>query len=205
MLTKQDEDSSASASKRASEHLPKVVLVCGAVNSGKTSTMSHFVAELKQRGIHVCGVLSHGVWRAGMKVGIVVENIANGETRPLATVESGSSITQQGRYKFFDDGLYFGIKALLDAAEAHVVIVDEVGPLELREEGFAGAIRTLLYCATGCLIIVVRKTLADDVIEYFRIKVPKVVAVTGEQTEELLRSMVALRHSIPRAVVDHEQ
>ncbi|MBI5475078.1 MAG: hypothetical protein HY961_22265 [Ignavibacteriae bacterium] len=184
------EETLSSASKRRSEFAPEVVLISGGVNSGKTTAVVRLVAELKHAGIRVGGVLSHGVWSDGKKVGIVVENIASGESRPLAHVDSGSSATRQGRYRFFDDGLYFGVTALLDATEARVIFVDEVGPLELREEGFAPAVRSLLRTATGLIIMVVREGLTEQVTRHFELSSSTRVVRADERGIERLRGIV---------------
>ncbi len=55
------------------------------------------------------------------------------------------------------------------------VIIDEIGPLELRGEGFANSLKQLLQKDFINLILVVREELIDEVIKYFALQNVQIV------------------------------
>lgn len=87
--------------------------------------------------------------------------------RPLARILAPKDGTSsRGRLRFDAAAIHVGTRAILSAvqAELDMVVIDEVGPLEFRGEGWASALRVALRdCATRQkLLIVVRAGLADQ-------------------------------------------
>jgi len=117
--------------------------------------------ELRRQGLGVAGVASPRVLRGGETVGYQVRNLATGEERSLCSLDPPGIPFR--RFFFSPDGLAFANAALERASqEADVVVVDEVGPLELAGEGFTPGLRVAL--ASGAfLVLTVRPSLVDRV------------------------------------------
>ena len=117
--------------------------------------------ELRRQGLGVAGVASPRVLRDGETVGYKVRDLATGEERSLCSLDPPGIPFR--RFFFSPDGLAFANACLAQAArEAEVVVVDEVGPLELSSGGFAPGIRTALR-SPALLVLTVRPSLVDEV------------------------------------------
>jgi len=67
--------------------------------------------------------------------------------------------------------------------EKGCLIIDEIGPLELRKEGFYKVIKQSVKDYASGLVLVVRNDLVDKVIAFFELKQSKII--TKEQIEQL--------------------
>ena len=96
----------------------------------------------------------------------ILVDLSTGRTVPLCRDggrgEQGEE--QWGRFAFTRDGLRLGREALgLDRQPADVVIVDEVGPLELSGGGWAGPLDGLLDRFDGPVLLVARPAVVEAV------------------------------------------
>jgi nucleoside-triphosphatase THEP1 len=137
--------------------------------SGKTSTCQHVADAARARGLTVGGILSPAVHEEGRCVGYRVVDLSTGESALLATLE-GPGVEQVGRFHFTEDGLALGRAALAGAAEKsdQLVIVDEVGPLELAGGGWAEAMDQLAV-RSGFTLATVRTSLVEQVAERWNV------------------------------------
>jgi len=93
-------------------------------------------------------------------VGYRVRDVATGEERVLCRDEPPGIPFR--RFFFSSDGLAFANAALRRAAEwADVLIVDEVGPLEIAGDGFAPGVRAALD-SQAFLVLTVRPSLVAE-------------------------------------------
>lgn len=88
--------------------------------------------------------------------------------------EDPEKIVNIGKYFFSKELFDWGNEEIIKSAETgeEILIIDEIGPLELRGEGFAPALRKVLdiFSQKGkILVIVIRKGLVEEVTGHFRI------------------------------------
>lgn len=125
---------------------PQLVLLTGPRESGKTTRLGKLVARARRAGQDVAGLMTHPVVRQGERVALMLEELRSGERRLLAIPNrdgrDGSYWTKRWR---FDPGvLAWGNRALMAATPCALLIVDELGKLELtRNLGFTAAITAL--------------------------------------------------------------
>lgn len=138
-------------------------LIVGDRHAGKTSTCRTLATAGRTRGLTVGGVLAPAVHEGGPCVGYDVVDLATGATARLAALQ-GPGVEHGGRFHFLADGLRLGRAALARAIAAapHLVIVDEVGPLELAGGGWAEAL-DVLAARPGGTVFTVRRDLAGEV------------------------------------------
>lgn len=105
-----------------------VIVVTGDTGVGKTTVCRSLVAMARSRGDTCGGIISHGT-----PEGLVVEDIASGETEALA----GAGGTDGAGYRFRPEGIEFALKAVARGASADALIVDEIGYFEHSGRGFA--------------------------------------------------------------------
>jgi len=138
----------------------KVQLLVGARRSGKTTTCQLLAETARRRGLRVGGIVSPPLYAGGRCVGYRVVDLASGRSEPLAN-ETGPGLERAGRFHFTSAGLALGRAALETAALAAVdlVIVDEVGPLELAGGGWSQRLDRVAE-RPGCMVLSVRSSLA---------------------------------------------
>ena len=98
--------------------------------------------------------------------------LSNGATWPMQGEEEyRGPWLEVGRFRFSAEAFRKAGEELMNAArnpEVKLLIIDEIGPLELRGEGFAGILKTLLEYTSGPdLLLVVRSGLLQEVQQYF--------------------------------------
>jgi nucleoside-triphosphatase THEP1 len=157
------------ADRRALSPAPLFILT-GAQGIGKTARAEETVRLLREDGIEPGGVLSPAVRDGGSRSGYDLLILGDGRRMPLARLrESGSDGTaagpSAGRFTFFENALAAGRRELDRSLTRPglLVIVDEVGPLELRGQGWAPALIPLIVARTNPLILVVRPSLVTNV------------------------------------------
>ncbi|MCX7750897.1 MAG: DUF2478 domain-containing protein [Candidatus Bipolaricaulota bacterium] len=139
----------------------RALLVTGRIGAGKTRAVLALAAELRHQGLRVGGVASPRVLDGEKTVGYRVRDVRTGEERPLCSLEPPGIPFR--RFFFSPEGVAFATAALARAAaEADVIFVDEVGPLELAGGGFAPGLRKVLR-AEAFLLLTVRPSLVGEV------------------------------------------
>jgi nucleoside-triphosphatase THEP1 len=143
--------------------MPKhIAILTGPFGSGKT-TMCRQLADLaQQRGLDCAGIVCPARFDRAHKVGIDLVNLQTGESRPLAEADDQPSELRTTRYRFDTDVMAWGADALDAACPCDLLIVDEIGPLELdRGRGWVNALDVLCAGQFGLAVVVVRPSLVD--------------------------------------------
>ncbi len=139
------------------------VLVIGAIGEGKTSAVTCLANNLLQREIDVDGVFASRILDAktGRTVGYDLNVIRSGKRIPLAReYPPGQRV---GKFYLSDEALREAESILTHAAQVRsVVILDEVGRLELTGGGHAAAV-TAIQAGCALPVLTVRRSLADAV------------------------------------------
>jgi len=136
----------------------RVVVVTGPSDGGKTNTVTGLSSRLQNDGVRVFGFVQPGVYEEEQKVGFRLRDVATGEEAVLAT----RGTRREGRYgtyfQFFDEGFELGRKALQRVKPGSLLVIDELGPVELRGEGHMPAVRDALAVPDliGAVIVVRR-------------------------------------------------
>ena len=146
-------------------------ILTGDIRTGKTTWLEARVRELEAAGVPVCGVLAPGVWHGGEKVGI--ENVLlPSRERVLLAAPAGDGCTTGLGWDFDAEALARVNAHLVELAAnsgdmpSGLLVLDEIGPLELRRGGGLTAALALLDAgpapAWPHALAVVRPTLVED-------------------------------------------
>lgn len=140
------------------------VILTGERGEGKTTLCLALAEEARRAGWTVGGIVTPGRWDNGQREGYRIRDLLTGEERPLAS-RSGGGTMRVGSFSFASEGIAFGRQALEAAlaAKVQLLIVDEVGLLELRGDGWAPVLEHLHAGAPGAMIWVVRPELVEAV------------------------------------------
>jgi len=111
--------------------------VTGPPSIGKTSVLLRSVNGLKNRGYEIGGMISRDVREGGVRVGFEIMDFSTGQRGWLAHINqpTGPKIS---KYRVnLTDLEAIGVSSILDAIRnADIVIVDEIGPMELFSSAF---------------------------------------------------------------------
>jgi nucleoside-triphosphatase len=123
-----------------------IALVTGKVGCGKTTTCGRTLDLLRGAGVTAGGILSPArLDTSGTKAGIDVIDVATGERRHLADYVRGGGGTI-GNYTFNQRVLSWASARIHTAVAAgcDLIVVDEIGPLELvHQDGLVAALDLL--------------------------------------------------------------
>lgn len=140
-------------------------VVTGPIGIGKTTVCRCVIRSAQALGYIVRGILTPALYdERGEKIGIAICDIASGAERVLARVSDDVQRRTVGMYAFDQEALEWGQRILADAPSARcdLLMVDEVGPLELhRGGGFAVALDLVRENAVPRSLVVVRETLLE--------------------------------------------
>jgi nucleoside-triphosphatase THEP1 len=171
---------------------PRVFILTGAQGSGKTSLLERLVPLVRQRGHTVAGIRAPLVMHAGARIGYNVEDIKTGDTLPLCRIGQRNAVETAGPFGFDRTGIRFGARALaLEAvAQRDIVVVDEIGPLELRGGGWAPVVRPLLESYGGSLLLVIRPDILQAVLGRWQINPVSVWDPDVHSVETIVEQLV---------------
>lgn len=111
--------------------------ITGRPGIGKTTVLLNAANELKNKGYSVGGMLSREVREKGARIGFEIIDYATGQKGWLAHVDQHTG-PQVSKYRVnLHDLDQIGVNAIQNALKsAEVVIIDEVGPMELFSSRF---------------------------------------------------------------------
>ena len=152
--------------RRAALDAPaRVVIVTGSPGSGKTAAVDGAVAVWRRQGRGVVGIVQPGILQDGRKVGFEVRDLATGAELELAR-RVGRRRGEHGTpFAFSRQGLDLAAAALGRAGAGDILVVDEVGPIELRGGGHMPALRRAMATpGLAAVVLVVRRHLIPSLL-----------------------------------------
>ncbi len=158
--------------KEVKAELPgRVTILTGPVGSGKSSRTEEEVRILKKQGVEVGGIITRRIVENERTVGYDIFDIVEEKITPFLREGDIPGCERVGRYSILPEGLKAGREALKRAYERgdEVIVVDEIGRLELSGGGWAEIIPKLIAQDKGRLIITVRDTLREEVVKKWSI------------------------------------
>jgi len=125
------------------------IAVTGSPGIGK-STLVAKVA--KAAGMHVGGVLARDKRYKDRRIGFELLDLASGAVGMLAD-ETGSGL-QLGKYRIHPEDLDgIGARAVENALKCELIVVDEVGPMELSSRRFVSAVEMAITSSKPMLVV----------------------------------------------------
>jgi len=122
--------------------VPPRLLVEARPGAGKTTAFRRLAALLREAGVAVAGFTTEEVRERRKRVGFTVEAIG-GEAAPLAHVDLPGP-PRVGRYGVDLEAFERVALPSLEAPQGAVVLIDELGKMELASERFRAAVDELL-------------------------------------------------------------
>jgi nucleoside-triphosphatase len=132
--------------------MPPRIAVTGLPGVGK-STVVHKVIELCKDRARIGGVLTRDKRLKGKRIGFEIMDIASETTGQLADLVGKGPRVGQYRVNLGDlDNI--GAHALENALNCDLIVVDEVGPMELQSNKFIQAVEKVIASEKSILVVV---------------------------------------------------
>jgi nucleoside-triphosphatase THEP1 len=167
--------------------MSRIVLLTGGRRLGKSTVCRKTVELAQQRGYTCGGILT----LAHQGVRDVVD-VHSGRRRRLTTTDAGPSVSQ-GRFRFDPETLSWGNEVLVEAVPCELLVVDELGPLEVeRGKGWVAALDVLRTGDYVLALLVVRPELIGQVQGRLPACSLRPLSVTPENRDRLPISLVEM-------------
>lgn len=146
-----------------------VFIMTGAQGTGKTTLLARVADTLRAEHVPLGGFLSRVVMADGRRAGYDLEFLTDPARMPLCRTDGSIAGEQVGPFTFSSVALQAGLTALRpDHQKAERIwFVDEIGPLEMRGQGWDSALPGLLRDGRGTVVLVVRPDLVGPVQERY--------------------------------------
>lgn len=149
--------------------MSNIYILTGEIKSGKTTRLEKWIAENPD---------SDGILAPCINGKRYLKRIKNGETKLLEYEGDDPEIelTKICNYNFLKSVFDWGHNELYNAflQKPGWLIIDEIGPLELRGEALEPIVSKILNeqnSGNTNIVLVIRKTLVEKVIEHFKLHI----------------------------------
>jgi nucleoside-triphosphatase len=143
-----------------------IFIITGEQGEGKTTFLQQVTGILTRYGIAVSGIWAEGSWKNSLRDSFTVVNVTTAEKMLLCNREKEDGDYAFRKFYFKKNALLFGQKVLAATNFSQLVIIDEVGGLELKGNGWAVSITELLKTGKP-MLWTVRKSLVNKIITTF--------------------------------------
>ncbi len=145
--------------------MKNVIILTGSKRSGKSTAVENWI---KRKAGGVVGILSPKINEKRY-----FKSISTGEEWAMEASENEESLNI-GKYNFSKSAFDKASELLLNAAKdktAELLVIDEIGPLELKNEGFFTTLKSILAMEDGIesILLVIREGIVNDIRQHFGI------------------------------------
>ena len=158
-------------------------LVTGPPGVGKSTLVSKVIMRLKSAGVIVGGCTTSERRSKGARMGFEILNLTTGSRGELASVETKLG-PRVGRYRVnLTELAEIGAGGLLAAASSsELIVIDEVGPMELVSPEFRRAVKRCIESGKP-ILAVVHERLDDDLLNELRGKAQLISTLSVENRD----------------------
>lgn len=173
------------------DRMKRLIFITGSPRTGKTTVLLKAAEQLSVRGYKLGGMISGEISEKGVRVGFEVRDYTSNKRGWLAHVcqPVGPRI---GKYRVnLDDLNLIGVTAILNALKnADIVLIDEIGPMELFSESFRDAVQKAVNSSKPVLGTIHYRAQHNIIKQIKSRKDADVIEVTQETRAKLLISIV---------------
>lgn len=139
-----------------------LIILSGPVHSGKTTMLLKIVDELKKIKVAFDGFLSYPIIKKEEITGYSLLDIKKNTFTPFITKSEKKNWQNIGPFFFIPEGLEKAEGIIHRGSESDLLIVDEVGPLEIKKQGLWPSLQKVLHQANKNMLLVIRENILED-------------------------------------------
>lgn len=180
---------------RKQKHI--IFLVTGRVQTGKTTFLTKLVELLRERGLSVGGFLCPGSFDSGKRSGFDLKNIETGVELPMASDREFSDWVKYRRF-WFNPGAFLAGKEWIRSSlvqEPAVIVIDEVGPMELEGSGWLESIEFLQSSSVPVQLWSVRESLLEEVMQRWDIGPDHLIQIDKTEFSQAAELIIGIEKS----------
>jgi nucleoside-triphosphatase THEP1 len=150
----------------------KIFIITGSLEEGKTTYTKKLIDILRKNKINVGGIIAERVMTNSLTTGYDIVNIDTGKREEFLRENTEGGAGRIGRFTISANGLAKGkkiLRSLIDYDQT-LVIIDEVGMLELQDNGWAESINDLLVKSSNSILMIVKDKYLGEVIRKWNLK-----------------------------------
>jgi nucleoside-triphosphatase len=163
----------------------KVYAVTGKIHEGKTKFTEQLIIKLQDANIKLKGFTAIGKFNDMIRTEFSIHDIQSGESEILCKSREIKGNKNTERFIFQEKGLELGRKILniQNITENEIIVIDEIGPYELKGKGWSESIESLINSGNNKMIWVVRKNLIYDIFRRFGITDAVIFDISEDSVE----------------------
>ena len=173
-------------------HNNVIYIISGETRSGKTTYLKELLKTIKEQksNIKIKGIIAHGIDKEGERYGFDIENVETNEKQFLCSQEPIKDSQKIGRFYFSKKGLSFGEKALTAIQDTDLLVIDEIGYLELKGKGWFESIEKAMENPNLNMIWVVRKRILEEVLQQWQHSNTKVISISTTNINKIAKNII---------------
>ena len=139
-----------------------VYILTGPIQSGKTTSIKEWAKNQQ----NIWGILTPVITEKRFFL-----DLATGNQFPMEAGILDEDVWEVGRFRFSKSSFEKATAIIRESMKKEGLLVfDEIGPLELRGEGFSNILKQTLRERRGATLLVVLEGVLDEVLDYFKIE-----------------------------------
>lgn len=168
------------------KHQVTVFIVSGDVSEGKTTFLSELVKNLQKKNVSVGGFYTPRIIENEQTIGYFIVSVENDEKFNFLKLKKERTAESIGKFEINTETIKQGEHILSpeNIIEKNVVIIDEIGKLELNEKGWKNSLEQILALPELCIIIAVRSEFIPAVVEKFKISDPIILPLSKTTVDQ---------------------
>jgi nucleoside-triphosphatase THEP1 len=163
---------------------PKIFIITGKIGSGKTTLIQKLIRKFRFENILVSGIYSARILENDKTTGYDVVDISTDETEKFLRDRGNEDQQRIGKFYIDSNGEQKGNEILMNS-QSKLIIIDEIGKLELEDRGWAHSLEQLVTDSKSNLLLSVREEVLYEVTEKFKISPDIIFNVEAQKDEDL--------------------
>jgi nucleoside-triphosphatase THEP1 len=176
--------------KNQATFIQKIFIVSGGIGQGKTTCIKNLLENFQKGNIPVSGIYSSRLMEKETTTGYDIVTISTNQAYKFLRNNGDSSQSKIGNFYIYEEGLMEGNREL-QINNSQIIIIDEVGKLELSEKGWFDAVKHLIENPKNHLILSVRDDFVTQVVERFRIRNTIILNVSEKIQTDFYSTIIA--------------